>query len=90
MRVWRQKAANSTHISTARCLRWGSGYNDESLDKILKKLEHSTTAPLDRWQIEITPTVNDDQDPDQDQDAEPGDPIPCNIFNNYFSIGVVS
>lgn len=56
------------------------GYENESLSKFLKKLEKSQPMPMDRWKIEIS-TSNSD---------EKGDPIPCTIFNNYFSIGVVS
>lgn len=36
---------------------------------------------MDRWQI----TVSEEEESDV-----PGDPIPYNIVNNYFSIGVVS
>ncbi|CAL1279293.1 unnamed protein product [Larinioides sclopetarius] len=63
----------------ARCIGWGPGYENESLPKILKKLEKSTVCPMDRWKIEICTSGNS---------VEKGDPIPCTIFNNYFSIGV--
>lgn len=65
----------------ARCLRWGPGYDNESLNKILKRVEHSSTVMLDRWKIDISTCGG--------METEKGDPIPCNIFNNYFSIGVV-
>jgi len=65
----------------ARCLRWGPGYDNESLNKILKKVEQSSIVMMDRWKIEISSSENEN---------ERGDPIPSNIFNNYFSIGVVS
>ena len=38
---------------------------------------------MDRWRIEVSDSQMQDDDP-------PGEPIPYNIINNYFSIGVVS
>ena len=67
----------------ARCLRWGGGYEGESVHKILRKISRAAPVMMDRWQIEVVPHQ-------QDENAEPSDQIPYTIFNNYFSIGVVN
>lgn len=65
----------------ARCLRWGGGYDGENPTKTLQKVSQSAKIMMDRWKIEFSK-------PEEGEEEEEGDPIPCNIINNYFSIGV--
>lgn len=68
----------------ARCLRWGGGYEGESLWKVINKISQSSTVMLDRWSISVSDEERDKSEPI----IRANDKIPYNIINNYFSIGV--
>ena len=86
----------------ARCLRWGGGYEGESIWKIInvifsqpahnlsltfsQRISQSGTAQLDRWRI----SVNDEERDKSEAINKMMQHVPYNIINNYFSIGVVS
>lgn len=56
------------------------GYDGEDLTRILKDIEGSSLVQMDRWSVQVT----------TDEGQDEGDPVPYEIINNYFSIGVVS
>jgi len=68
----------------ARCLRWGGGYEGESIWKIINRISQSGTAQLDRWRI----SVNDEERDKSEAINKMMQHVPYNIINNYFSIGV--
>ena len=38
----------------ARCLRWGGGYEGESIPKLMDKINRSSVVMMDRWSIQVT------------------------------------
>nr|CAD7400690.1 unnamed protein product [Timema poppensis] len=61
------------------------GWVLENMDRVQfeqqpAKVERSTPVMMDRWLIEVSEQ--------KDDGAPPGDPVPYNIINNYFSVGV--
>ncbi|XP_030759408.1 diacylglycerol kinase 1 [Sitophilus oryzae] len=67
----------------ARCLRWGGGYEGESIHKVLHKIARASTVMMDRWSIELFDSAQ------PDPTVKIADTrIPYNVINNYFSIGV--
>jgi len=75
----------------ARCLKWGGGYEGESVWKILTKIERSTTTMLDRWNVNIVESSGKAAAAAAaaaTEESGTSSNIPFNIINNYFSIGV--
>ncbi|XP_065839180.1 diacylglycerol kinase beta-like isoform X2 [Oscarella lobularis] len=63
----------------ARCLKWGPGYEGESLDAILQNIARAELITLDRWSIAVATEPGS---------MEEGDRVPYSVINNYFSLGV--
>ncbi|KAF9805542.1 hypothetical protein SFRURICE_020927 [Spodoptera frugiperda] len=72
----------------ARCLRWGGGYEGESIHKILDKIARASTVMMDRWHIVVENTTTDCEQPQMPDSAPHPTVVPYNIINNYFSVGV--
>jgi len=75
-------------MSDCRLVALLSGYEGESLTKLLQMISESDVVLMDRWQIEFSPPPAVDLEQPDGIVAERADPVPCNIINNYFSIGV--
>lgn len=47
----------------ARCLRWGGGYEGESLSKVLEKISRAEVIMMDRWNVSIEASVDKEEIP---------------------------
>lgn len=67
----------------ARTLNWGGSYSDEPLVKVLIAVEEGPVVQLDRWNIEVTNSV--DSSSSLEDGGVPN--LPLDVMNNYFSLG---
>ncbi|CAL8097018.1 unnamed protein product [Calicophoron daubneyi] len=77
----------------ARTLRWGPGYADEPISKVLKNVENGEVVSLDRWRVhsELLPNVASPCDGETEDGGvhqrHVSETLPLKVFNNYFSLG---
>ncbi|THD28390.1 Diacylglycerol kinase [Fasciola hepatica] len=76
----------------ARTLRWGAGYADEPISKLLRSIEQGSVVALDRWQVDCTPlmdipSTNDLDEGESARHRTVSSNLPLRVFNNYFSLG---
>ncbi|CAH1714167.1 unnamed protein product [Chironomus riparius] len=45
----------------ARCLRWGGGYEGESIPKLFDKISRSEVVMMDRWNVSIEPAIEKEE-----------------------------
>lgn len=80
LRHWHWHRRHRLHTHPAAFVTPLKGYDGSDLREILREIEASKMVPMDRWSVQVIP----------DDPREAGDPVPYEIINNYFSIGVVS